>query len=1198
MASNFRPRRRAAIQATHKIGELEKDSNLAPEIEDDLSDESTNANCAQSSTSKPVGDCFRMYRRNLKSKAPKKEEPKKVAKIQTSDQSGTYIIRSFTNTCWKRIEVPATRQMLKINYEDEESPTFRMEVEEYDEPEEEEFDVNLEKSQVENKENLEVAPVKPPKPDYSHTISDVVHDLKMWCDTNSVIILTATWTSEVMSFAQVKYLKEAHERYSNYLLFIDNERKRGVEIVYEDSEQTRNQVSTSLSTISAKATSNPIIATQRVNRMPVIQTNRNQQNALQQSVLQQQIRQPTSKIPLPVAQLNNRVIFVPVSFSTTTNPGQNVIIGTARNALPQQTLLLPPNVIPLNSGQAMLTQLPISRIMSQSTIPASIQNPSQLLRVSTAPYSILQPPRSSIPATASHTVFPSPISPTMRPRPESTVRAVVQNPKPATKQSSSNLSKQAPTDSELLSLLSSPNTFDTLDDFRECFCIVKGNNPKPYDLESFLSIKPLPIKWPSSANTLINSLVKLDQMLLKSEFKGNPAAWMISKHLISRVNCPSCGKILSKVRKESEEIRWVCDEPCGKLVDIERPKIFADHLSCIPLPTLLFSIYYWAIQMDVVDIVRNKRINLALKNVSDVWTMLRKICAGEMISHQSKMKFKYSATLATAHLGTLYLIGAMEETSNIVRIAVIDSQDINEARFKTVPLLLQYARKWFYRQCRIKVCEKKLLNLNKFGYSVTLVPRQVFTSSKNEIGFYLTQHLTGIFQDINVNELDKETINLLLNELQWREIYGTEPLSSFVNIIQHISEKLDFSPKSADELFYVEEYYYATLKPKLTLANSIIGSSKVDIRCPICSQFFDNILIVKHYIQHVQQVTRLAPNAVNSLSVKCDHCLRQFSERILPLHHQLYHMKPLRFSCRICCMPFFDRDKYLIHMTKTHFSGEMPYVCECCSYRSSFHKDLINHFEKEHIGWSKSLCPFCLQVFESKSFRNNFFGLYSHIEQHIRKQDSNVRCNRCCLTFNNNNDFLNHKTHIAAVHSANSILTPYQVKEDEKAFCTKASEKELRLFAFKASTYYYKKSDNYEVISSVNRNLSEVPFQLRIANCYWTSNLFENKPVLMNAFISHPLKCFECKDLICNDHFIRQTMCPKCPYKTHCKKSLNKHMNSVTAHTREDHFSPLSIASLLYNCDCGFKTTSGNTMATHLATSQHSRCTLNQIDEI
>ncbi|CAB4066601.1 POGZ [Lepeophtheirus salmonis] len=50
-------------------------------------------------------------------------------------------------------------------------------------------------------------------------------------------------------------------------------------------------------------------------------------------------------------------------------------------------------------------------------------------------------------------------------------------------------------------------------------------------------------------------------------------------------------------------------------------------------------------------------------------------------------------------------------------------------------------------------------------------------------------------------------------------------------------------------------------------------------------------------------------------------------------------------------------------MTKAHVRSELPYACNVCGYRSSSHRDLIDHFHESHDRTDKLQCPRCLKTY-------------------------------------------------------------------------------------------------------------------------------------------------------------------------------------------------------------------------------------------
>lgn len=67
------------------------------------------------------------------------------------------------------------------------------------------------------------------------------------------------------------------------------------------------------------------------------------------------------------------------------------------------------------------------------------------------------------------------------------------------------------------------------------------------------------------------------------------------------------------------------------------------------------------------------------------------------------------------------------------------------------------------------------------------------------------------------------------------------------------------------------------------------------------------------------------------------------------------------------------KSKSLIdHLSLMHYPSEMPYQCESCGYRTSSHKDAIDHYYKIHEKGEGLQCPFCLKVRKEKYYKCAF----------------------------------------------------------------------------------------------------------------------------------------------------------------------------------------------------------------------------------
>lgn len=80
-----------------------------------------------------------------------------------------------------------------------------------------------------------------------------------------------------------------------------------------------------------------------------------------------------------------------------------------------------------------------------------------------------------------------------------------------------------------------------------------------------------------------------------------------------------------------------------------------------------------------------------------------------------------------------------------------------------------------------------------------------------------------------------------------------------------------------------------------------------------------------------------------------------------------------------------------------HYPSEMPYRCESCGYRTSSHKDVIDHYYKIHEKGEGLQCPYCLKVRMEDCYiytANMSFLLTSQCELMLLLQKGNTICER------------------------------------------------------------------------------------------------------------------------------------------------------------------------------------------------------------
>ncbi|XP_017487415.1 PREDICTED: uncharacterized protein LOC108375777 [Rhagoletis zephyria] len=359
-----------------------------------------------------------------------------------------------------------------------------------------------------------------------------------------------------------------------------------------------------------------------------------------------------------------------------------------------------------------------------------------------------------------------------------------------------------------------------------------------------------------------------------------------------------------------------------------------------------------------------------------------------------------------------------------------------------------------------------------------------------------------------------------------------------------------------DDLKGLEELYYGIRNgldmnfesfPYKNDSGVVIEASTVD--CPICDindSFDSNEKLQTHLVSHII--------ADKDHQFQCLFCLDKHpSESVLTKHNQIMHPLETKsgssasYHCLICQQRFNSLHHLTVHLQKIHNMLELPYVCQACGYRSSSHRDAVRHFYDDHKNQNFLQCPFCLDIFrfsyKGRVSITNIENYYMHIRAHIGRKDSQLRCQKCALSFTEKGALKQHST-----NHHTSLL--------------KSTQKIQPLLT------------NSVLISPPKiRSHHREPLPYTIA-----SKLGE-----FYAFIDGSI-CAECNSEILNeDHFIGFLKCNKCNYKSCCERAVFEHAAECSGGSGARDVMELPLPNEMH-CICGFSTSIGNKMAHHLAT--------------
>lgn len=619
--------------------------------------------------------------------------------------------------------------------------------------------------------------------------------------------------------------------------------------------------------------------------------------------------------------------------------------------------------------------------------------------------------------------------------------------------------------------------------------------------------RPVSILWPDSYDRMTDDLAILDAFLINTEFREKPVDWMLKRGLTIEPNCRQCKEKMC-LKYEKNTVQWQCQrsQACTNyFMPVQRPSFFSNY-EYIGLDKLLFSVYYWATCTPGEDLYA--QMNIEPSVLDSLWRRIQNVCRTALEKSYPRLRLtnyldnmdqpsaeqSEPVDLISIKLNDVFIVCAKHPKLNRVRLGL---QIPNVSLYNFVDL----TESWFAHGAHIRVSESKFLDLRqrRTDLVVDLVPRTEMIAKdgrfyRDSAFGYLICQLTHVFKDYNTSSLSRETLKLILAELEWREIHGQTPYDAFTNIVNHMAQYGEASDwysepsipidgeesltrpdnqvsQSLDgpEYVFAEKHFYATIDPRdengkvicrITEPINPAEPPKPDVRltCHFCDNVYESFDFSMHLTAHVEHNRRENERKEyrKRRLIECKHCFKPFKREDIAMHATILrsHYQTVRYGCRICCIRLNDRAHFLQHMRRAHFEHETPYRCPSCAFASSFQRDVFIHFQEEHRHSLIILCPFCLRSFtvhkphEMTKDRMHQLSkyVYNHLVEHF-VVSKNYSCTNCCLCFLDKDGLRKHKQqhhNPLEVRNHNRIkLQPFIVTADEEKYCVKAMPVEL-----------------------------------------------------------------------------------------------------------------------------------------------------------
>ena len=185
-----------------------------------------------------------------------------------------------------------------------------------------------------------------------------------------------------------------------------------------------------------------------------------------------------------------------------------------------------------------------------------------------------------------------------------------------------------------------------------------------------------------------------------------------------------------------------------------------------------------------------------------------------------------------------------------------------------------------------------------------------------------------------------------------------------------------------------------------------VKSEEINVTCDICEKPFDSRLA---YERHRDQ-----EHAGGTLHMKCHICASVLNCDFFAYHMRNQHGQSGTFL-RQCdwCEEELSTQSLKWHAMKKHFYGR--FLCEKCTFKGDFAKDVISHIIKDHNSLNFAMCPCCSKQHPLEEFEDHYKSCITIKikKKHFVSNKSDRICETCGKTLRTKNGYREHiKSHL------------------------------------------------------------------------------------------------------------------------------------------------------------------------------------------
>lgn len=229
---------------------------------------------------------------------------------------------------------------------------------------------------------------------------------------------------------------------------------------------------------------------------------------------------------------------------------------------------------------------------------------------------------------------------------------------------------------------------------------------------------------------------------------------------------------------------------CKDVTSVKRPKFF-ERFPSFSLEELLLLTYHWACKSRLWVI--NYDVPVHVERIWEYFNALQDLC-GESVSRDrfigKSAKYAVTVEVSAVKLGRFFVLCAYDRRNKVSRLKALTTEEACGS-LKHIKVL----EEWLGDNCTLitwkKIHEDFLPNVAKLSADPSIghvqsPGRHILNASK-----YLGKSMVQLFQNINHEQLTLETVQRILNEVQWRERHGRNEESAFWEILNEINRLND-----------------------------------------------------------------------------------------------------------------------------------------------------------------------------------------------------------------------------------------------------------------------------------------------------------------------------------------------------------------------------------------------------------------------